>query len=111
MPQTPPAPEQRYLALVDAFSDATGVTYAQQKGFGDRTMKVNGKIFAMLVCGQLVVKLPKARVIALVLSGEGQAFDANKGKPMKEWLRLAAGSSLDWQPLAQEALEFVRGKL
>ena len=110
MSQTPSAPEQRYLALVDAFSDATGVTYAQQKGFGDRTMKVNGKIFAMLVRGQLVVKLPKARVIALVLSGEGQAFDANKGKPMKEWFRLAEDSGLNWLALSQEALDFVRAK-
>lgn len=46
----------------------------------------------MFVGGQLVVKLPKARVDALVGAGEGARFDGNKGTPMKEWLVLASDS-------------------
>jgi hypothetical protein len=45
--------------------------------------------------------LPKARVDDLVGAGEG-CFDANKGKPMKEWFSLDPGSTMDWSGLAQE---------
>jgi hypothetical protein len=77
------------------------------RGFGSHALRGRGKIFAMLVRGQLVLKLPKARVDALVDTGDGVRFDANKGTPMKEWLCLGASSSLDWEALAREALEFV----
>jgi TfoX/Sxy family transcriptional regulator of competence genes len=77
------------------------------RGFGSHALRVGGKIFAMVARGHLVVKLPKARVDALVDSGDGIRFDANKGKPMKEWLSLDAGSTMDWELLAREALAFV----
>ena len=38
-------------------------------------LKVNGKIFAMLVKGKFVAKLPKERVNELVESGKGEYFD------------------------------------
>jgi hypothetical protein len=53
------------------------------------------------------VKLPKTRVDALVDSGVGVRFDANRGTPMKEWLSLDPASTLDWPALAQEAMDFV----
>ncbi len=62
----------------------------------------------MLVRGRLVLKLPAARVDALVAAGDGVRFDANKGTPMREWFSLDAESSLPWAPLAREALEFAR---
>jgi len=77
-------------------------------GFGRSALRWEGKIFAMLVRGRLVVKLPAARVDALVSDGEGVPFDANKGTPMKEWFSLDPASSLPWLALAQEALEFTR---
>jgi hypothetical protein len=77
------------------------------RGFGANSLRVDGKIFAMLVRGRLVVKLPKTRVDALVDSGEGVRFDANRGTPMKEWLSLDPASTLDWPALAQEAMDFV----
>jgi hypothetical protein len=60
----------------------------------------------MLVRGSLVVKLPRARVDALVAAGEGVRFDANKGTPMKEWLALDPASTLDWADVAREAMAF-----
>jgi hypothetical protein len=62
----------------------------------------------MLVRGRLVVKLPADRVNALVASGAGVPFDANKGTPMKEWLSLDPDSDCDWLALATEGLEFAR---
>jgi hypothetical protein len=103
-------PEERFDALVDEFTRVPGVTPpGGGTGFGSHALRFNKKIFAMLVRGQLVVKLPKARVDKLVADGEGVRFDANKGTPMKEWLTLADGSTLAWSPLAREALAFAGG--
>ena len=62
----------------------------------------------MLAHDRLVVKLPTARVTALVAGGDGDRFDANKGRPMKEWLSLGPDSELSWSELAREALQFAR---
>ncbi len=69
------------------------------------------KIFAMLVKGKLVVKLPKPRVDALVASGDGERFDPrHDGRLMKEWLSVEPTSEEEWLPLAREAMEFVTSK-
>lgn len=78
------------------------------KGFGSQALKVKGKIFAMLSGEKLVVKLPAARVAALVAAGEGEQFEPRRnGRLMKEWLVLNSNSNLDWYSLANEAKEFV----
>lgn len=100
---------ERYLALVDDLVGIDGVTPPPGgSGFGRGSLRYRGKIFAMLVRGALVVKLPGARVAELITAGEGAAFDANKGKPMREWLSVDPGSRLDWLGLATEALDFAR---
>jgi hypothetical protein len=80
----------------------------QGTGFGSAPgLRINGKIFAMLVKGELVVKLPKDRVDELVASGAGTQFDPGHGRLMKEWASLPPDSSEDWERLAGEALQFV----
>jgi hypothetical protein len=102
-------PEQRYEDLVDDLAGEEGVLPPPGGGgFGRSALRYRRKIFAMLVRGQLVVKLPRPRVDALVAAGHGQRFDANKGTPMKEWFSLDPGSGLAWLPLAREALLFAR---
>ena len=102
-------PEQRYEDLVEDLAGEEGVLPPPGgSGFGRSALRYRRKIFAMLVRGQLVVKLPRPRVDALVAAGHGQRFDANKGTPMKEWFSLDPGSGLAWLPLAREALEFAR---
>jgi hypothetical protein len=94
---------------VDDLVGTDGVTPpAGGSGFGRSALRYHGKIFAMFVRGRLVLKLPADRVTALIDSGNGIAFDANKGTPMREWFSLDPGSRLDWLALATEALEFAR---
>jgi hypothetical protein len=101
-------PEDRFSALVDELVGLAGVTPPDGgRGFGSHALRFQNKIFAMLVRGRLVVKLPKARVDALVAAWEGVHFDANKGTPMKEWLSLDPASDVAWEPLARDALDFV----
>ena len=104
-------PEQRYESLVRSILAGSRPTrVAEGKGFGSTgQLKVDGKIFAMLVKGNLVVKLSRERVDALVNSGDGERFDAGKGKPMREWLALSPTSKKQWLALAKDAMEFVEG--
>ena len=102
-------PEQRYDELVGKFARKRGVTrITKGTGFGSSgQLKFEGRIFAMLVRGALVLKLPRGRVDELVDAGQGTRFDAGKGKPMREWFALSPTSRKPWPSLAEEALDFV----
>ena len=103
-------PAARFADLVDDLVGIDEVTPPERgRGFGRSALRFRRKIFAMLVRGRLVLKLPEARVGALVAAGAGVPFDANKGTPMREWLSLDPASELDWGPLAREALAFAGG--
>ena len=107
----PSRPDERYEDLVDELVGTAGVTPPRGGGgFGRSALRYQGKIFAMLVRGRLVVKLPARRVDALVEAGDGIQFDANKGTPMREWLSLDPGSGQDWLALAGEALDYARSR-
>ena len=105
-------PEERFADLVGELLSNPGITPPTGgKEFGSSGLKIDGKIFAMLVRGQLVVKLPRAHVDALVASGDGERFDPrHDGRLMKEWCVLAPDSQVEWLPLAREAMEFVASK-
>jgi len=45
------------------------------------------------------VKLPKAREL-LAAKGAGERFEANRGRPMKEWLEVRSESAEEWLQLA-----------
>ncbi|MGH6834334.1 MAG: hypothetical protein ACREC9_02060 [Methylocella sp.] len=102
-----PSPEARYIELCASLFGRCDAHPAEKKGFGSSAMTVRGRIFAMLTRGRLVVKLPKARVDALVAAGWGEKFAANHGRPMKEWLTVDPAHEDDWLRLAEEALAFV----
>jgi hypothetical protein len=98
--------EERFGQLAAGFLGDPEVT--EGTGFGSAPgLRIKGKIFAMLVKGQLVVKLPKDRVDELVSAGAGAQFDPGHGRLMKEWASVAPDSSEDWERLAGEALQFV----
>jgi hypothetical protein len=67
-----------------------------------------GKEFLALVDYKgsgLVVKLPKARVAALIESGVGQAF-APAGRVFKEWLSVPNPDRRCWLGLLREGIVF-----
>jgi TfoX/Sxy family transcriptional regulator of competence genes len=99
-----------FAKLVAAFADDPRVTppEATRRAFGSNGMKADGKIFAMLVRGSLVLKLPKDRVAALLASGEGAPFDTGAGRVMKEWVVVQLPERT-WLALAREAQAFVGG--
>lgn len=100
---------KRFEDLVDDLLGEPGVTPpGEGRGFGRSALRCDGRIFAMFVRGQLVLKLPEHRVDELIEDGDGDRFDANKGTPMREWLSLDPGSAQPWLPLAREALAFAR---
>jgi len=104
-------PQDRYDDLVDELAGVAGVTPPQGGGgFGRTGLRYERKIFAMLVRGRLVLKLPAARVDALVAAGDGVRFDANKGTQMREWFSLDPASGRSWPLLAREALDFARSR-
>jgi hypothetical protein len=108
------APDERFAAVVQAFVGDPEITPPSDEAhsrnrFGSNGLKIHNRIFAMLVNGKLVVKLPRQRVDALIASGEGERFDPGHGRVMKEWLTVEPGSK-DWLPLAREAMEFVASR-
>jgi hypothetical protein len=102
-------PEERYDDLVGELVGIAGITPPRGGGgFGRTALRFDNRIFAMLVRGRLVLKLPAERVDALIATSDGVRFDANKGTPMKEWLSLDPESGRSWLLLAHEALDFAR---
>jgi hypothetical protein len=109
-------PEQRFAELVEVLGRKPGVDEISDAKPGPRRfgksheLRVNNRIFAMLVRGSLVVKLPAERVNKLIETGQGERFDTGTGRVMKEWLKVDADATPDWLSLATEALEFVSTK-
>ncbi len=94
-----------FAPLIDTLLRGSGVT--QSKMFGSPGLKVRGKVFAMLVKGKLVVKLPRERVDGLAASGKGEYFDPGHGRLMKEWVAVGPAAKAMWLDLAKEAKKFV----
>jgi hypothetical protein len=70
-------------------------------------LKTAGKFCAFVNRGELVVKLPAARVGELVARGSGRPFDAGKGRPMREWVRIRPTDEAECKDYVIEAQRFV----
>jgi hypothetical protein len=99
--------EESFATIVDRLLREPGVE--QGTGFGSNLgLRVGGKIFAMLVRGELVVKLPADRCDALVAADAARPFERGQGRPLREWVSVSDDVQSDWLPLAREALAFVQ---
>ncbi len=98
--------DPKFAPVIAAFARDKQVTSG--KMMASIGLKVNGKIFAMMVRGRFVAKLPKSRVDELVQSGAGEYFDPRgDGRLMKEWIVLRAAKPA-WIEIAREAHRFVK---
>jgi hypothetical protein len=88
-------------AVLERFAGEPGVE--QGTGWRSPGLRVNRKIFAMLVDGELVVKLPAERCAELVAAGHARPFRSGR-REMREWVVVGEG---DWVALAEEAHAFV----
>lgn len=80
----------------------------QGTGFGSSPgLTVGGRIFAMVIRGELVVKLPAPRVDELIGAGVGSRLETGGGRAMREWVSVPADRNADWQSLTDEARSFV----
>jgi hypothetical protein len=94
--------------VATAFAAARGVSLEPGWGKDNIALKRGGKIFAMLVRGDLVAKLPSERVEALVEGGLASRFDPRRnGRVMKEWAVVPPAHARRWTELAQEAHAFL----
>lgn len=102
----PRTPEQIWKPIAAAELATRGVKGGT--GFGrSEGLRISNKIYAMLVHGELVVRIPKARVDELIEAGIGRRFEPSPGRVMKEWLSLPPTASRRWKALVAEARAFV----
>ena len=103
-----PEPEALFQRVVDRFSADPSVEPPAPGGkFGASGLKVEGKLFALLSKGELVVKLPRQRAEQLVAEGTARPFDPGHGRLMKQWATISRRESRSWDELAEEARRFV----
>ena len=103
--------DRRARAAFDAIANEllTEPGIDEGTGFGTNPgLRVGGHIFAMVVRGELVFKLPAERCAALVAAGGARTFEVGRRR-MREWVALDPAGEHDWPALAREALAFVRG--
>jgi TfoX/Sxy family transcriptional regulator of competence genes len=99
------AAERAWMKIAEAEQGLPGVSGGT--GFGRSAgLRIDGKVYAMLVDGELVVKLPKDRVDTLVAKGGARRF-GHGARVMKEWATLPSGTSRRWKTLVAEAKAFV----
>ncbi len=101
--------EARFSDVVRTLGRQSGVAQSVKKGFGFGGLLAGGKLFAVPRGEGLLLKLPAAKVAALIATGEGEVFDAGKGRPMKEWVVVGPRSQERWLELARQAMSFVAG--
>ena len=102
----PRPPEEIWKPIATEQLKARGVTGGT--GFGrSEGLRIENKIYAMLVNDELVVKLPKVQVDELVEAGVGRRFEPGTGRVMKEWLSVPSSASRRWKALVHDARAFV----
>lgn len=72
-------------------------------------LETTGKFFAFTRNGELVVKLPAARVAELIADGIGRPFEPRRGRQMREWIVLTPAEERACGAYVVEARDFVAG--
>lgn len=77
---------------------------------GHPCLRIDGDFFASMErrTGDLIVKLPAARVDELIEAGTAEPF-APAGRRFKEWALIPDRDEKRWESLLHDAMTFVRG--
>ena len=94
--------------LMSAVADRSDITLG--RALSNLGLMTGGKLFAFIKDGGLVLKLPAARIEALVESHGAERFERGQGTPMREWVVVPAAVSAEWPALTREACDFVAGR-
>ena len=88
------------------------VAQAASRGtmMGFPCLRTDGRFFASVEprTGDLILKLPSARVLALLREGIGQPFAPN-GRVFREWIAVPQADEKRWGELLTEAHVFAAG--
>lgn len=104
------AADDSFTWVTGAFVDRPGVTMpGPGGGFGSRTLRVGGRIFAMQRPDAIVLKLPAAEVARLIAEGRGRPFENGSGTAMREWVAMTPDEP-DLLGLAEQAYGFVASR-
>ena len=87
---------------------ATGRAIERGSIFHSVGLSTGGKFFAIPVRGELLLKLPAARVAELVASETGHPFQTG-GRTMREWVCVRPESEAACYRYMEEACAFVAG--
>jgi hypothetical protein len=100
---TPSRDDEQFWKLATPLLEHAGVTRSTMMGYP--CLRLNGDFFACCDhrTGDLVVKLNKDRVEALVDTGRAEPFAPN-GRRFREWASIPARHSRRWSQLLDEAL-------
>jgi hypothetical protein len=100
--------EAQFWELAEPLLARPGVTRSTMMGLP--CLRVNEAFFASCDrrSGDLLVKLPAARVAELVAAGRAQPF-APAGRRFREWAAVPLERSRSWRRLLDDALAFVAG--
>jgi len=95
-----------FWSLADPMLASGEVEKGTMMGFP--CLRISGKFFASIerTTDDLIVKLPKERVIDLIASGEASPFAPN-GRTFKEWALINTIDESKWRIYLDEALAFV----
>lgn len=100
--------ETKFWAVAEPLLARHGVEESTMMGLP--CLRIHGAFFASCdrKTGDLLVKLPEARVDQLVEAGRAQSF-APAGRRFREWAAIPPERSRTWKRLVDEALAFVEG--
>jgi hypothetical protein len=100
--------EALFWRLADELLEEPAVTRSTMMGFP--WVRLRGQFFACVDrrTGDLVVKVPPARVAELVADGIGLPFAPN-GRVFHAWVAIPIRDDEEWSALLDEARAFVEG--
>lgn len=99
---------EKLFAKLVVFYATTNTHVEQVKLFGFDCLRVDGKVFAKLHSGDLVIKLPVERIDALMDSGHIASYEC-RGRLMKQWAVVTTIHE-DIIALAEESRGFVEAE-